>query len=234
MQQRPFDIGSKRYAMNPYHATVPRRATKILAFFSTAQNRAFKHRLKRYIKYTTTKNAHANCMHAQKNKRQTSSSTINPQTRRTDLHAPCLWHACRRRHLAAAARSPRDRTARPKSAPSIRTARGSACAGVPNVQAPPVRASNARTRHRRKFKPTNAQTLHAKTLHRPHNPHEMQSDTHRTWKFDREEGKINIAWKTTSPFYLFSTHPSVFRPRVGAIFEQSIDVDRIANDGRRG
>jgi hypothetical protein len=45
-----------------------------------------------------------------------------PPTRRNN-HAPCPWHSCRRRHPAAAARSPRDHFQSHESAPCIRSAR---------------------------------------------------------------------------------------------------------------
>ena len=56
-------------------------------------------------------------------------------------HAHCPWHSCRRRHPAAAARSPRDHSQRRKSAPSVRPARAApqhvAAASQPHRISPP-------------------------------------------------------------------------------------------------
>ena len=54
----------------------------------------------------------------------------SPPPTHTHAHAPCSLHSCRRRHPAAAAHSPRDHSERPKSAPSLQTARAAAAAAA--------------------------------------------------------------------------------------------------------
>ena len=91
------------------------------------------------------------CLLTQKSFFTTSPQGPPPHANTSHSHAPGQWqHSCRRRHPAAAARSPRDHWLRHSSAPSFRPAR----AAAPNV--PPTwrdsrhlsRRHQASTRHR--------------------------------------------------------------------------------------